>query len=244
MHIAPAQETAVVRLVVRSPRRVTGGRRFQAAAELSLEPTARRAMRALPGAESDLIVVKEAAGPFGIPDFVALVGGRDRLQRRRKARVAPLLNDVDTTLVAAAHSAKPLSLDSIARRSSLPTSAMQRRLPALVKSGALLSAGPSSYVRHPALEPCGRLYAVEMKVRDWRKALHQCRRYSVWTDSYVLVLGKAPPQRSLTELIANVRSDRGGLVVGDDVVLRAGVRTPPPGRRLLASEYFFASVAR
>lgn len=228
------------RLLVRSPRREVGGRRFAPLEELSLEPSARQAIKALPGVRSGLTVVREAAGPFGIPDFVAMVGGKDRLSARRRLDVPPVLNEIDASLVSAAAVRRPFTIVTLANRAGLPQASAQRRLPGLLRTGALLGEG-NGLTRPRDLVPIGRLYAIEMKVRDWRRAVHQCRRYALWTDSYVLVM-RDVGGAGIHQLVGAVSVDGGGLVVGGKVLLRPQIGDIRPGRRLLASEYFIAAL--
>ena len=59
---------------------------------------------------------------------------------------------------------------------------MTRRLPSVVRNGALREVAPERYVRPAALQPVGAIFAVETKLNDWRRALAQCRTYHTWAD--------------------------------------------------------------
>lgn len=226
---------------VRQSKRPIGGRRFEPLEERRLHPLARNAIGSLPGAREDVIVVAEAAGPFGMPDFLALVGGRASVVARRRIGVPPLLNSIDTDLVAAAGPVRALTFETLVRRSGVPEGTARRRLPALVRRGALIKISEDRWTRPAALQPMGRLYAIELKLKDWQRALRQCRRYHLWADSYVLVLSHLP-ESAIDAAVNAVERDGGGLVTIEGVLRRPRVRPHAPGRRLLASEYFFASL--
>ncbi len=228
------------RLVVKQARRQTGGRRFEAQRELSLAGAAREAIEFLPGSAEGLLVRQEAAGPFGIPDFLCLTGDLDAWRRRRRLRVPPVLNPVDASIVARASHTRPYGPKTLAKFAGLTEATVERRLPHLLRSGALIGCWESTVVRPFPLQTLGRLFAVEMKVVDWQRALRQCRRYALWADAYFLVMERVPVDR-LNELRRAVASDRGGLMVAGEVLLLPRTRRMPRARRMLASEYFYAS---
>lgn len=182
------------------------------------------------------------SGPFGIPDFTALVGPPALLRDRLALGVPPLLHQVDAGVVAAAHPRQARSSEGLARLLGWPIETVQRRLPEVVRVGALIEARPGRYVRPEALAPLGRLYAVEAKVREWGQALRQGRTYSVWADSYVLVMGPLAT-RARESLRAQVSADRAGLVVDGRWLSRPVVHPLPAAQRLWAAEHLVAAVA-
>lgn len=223
--------------------RVRAGRRFAPIRELELEPDALRAARDLPGVHRGLVVLRELAGPFGVPDLVAVVGSPQLLDERLALAVPPLLNQVDAGVVAAAAPRAGRTVETLARRVGWPVESVRRRLPELVRVGALLAAGPNSYVRPPALRPVGRLYAIETKMKEWRRALRQARTYSLWCDSYVLVLSSLGPS-SRTALIEAVAEDGAGLVVGGQWLQRPRLGSRSAAQRLWGSEHLVAALPR
>src|SRR4051794_29253038 len=62
--------------------RPRAGRRFQPIREKELSADALRAAQSLPNAHRGLRIILETAGPFGVPDLVAVVGPLDLLDRR------------------------------------------------------------------------------------------------------------------------------------------------------------------
>jgi len=87
----------------------------------------------------------------------------------------------------------------------------------------------------------GRVYAVEAKVSDWRRALMQVRMYGVWADGYVLVMG-ALSARAVAAVTSEVASDGAGLMVDGRWLRRPTVRRLSPARRLWASEHVVAAL--
>lgn len=217
------------------------GRRFEPTHELALADDALAACASLPGARHGVLVVKEMTGPIGIPDLAAVVGRPRLLDARLALDVSPVLNQIDAAILAAARTNAALTPAAIAELLGWPESTINRRLPNLVRSGALLPASNGRVLRRSEIRPVGRLYAVETKVRDARAALHQARTYGVWADSYVLVMGQLGEQ-ALRNLAHEVRVDRGGLMVAGRWVCRPRAESASPAHRLWASEYVVAAV--
>jgi hypothetical protein len=217
------------------------GRRFEPTHELELWPDALSACRALPTAHKGSTVVAEMTGPIGIPDLTALVGPDELLAARLASPIRPLLHEVDAAVVGVAHPRLARTPQQFAAALGWPEETVRRRLVQLTRSGALLVVDRNRFRRDPVLQPLGRLYAVEAKVRDWRRALQQARSYSTWADSYVLVMG-ALSQGPLEQLTAEVAADRAGLVVDGRWVRRPTVHKLSPGRRLWAAEHLVAAL--
>jgi hypothetical protein len=216
------------------------GRRFEPVRERELSNDTLQAARTLPGAYRGVRILLETAGPFGVPDLLAVVGPLGVLDERLALNVPPLLNQVDAGVVAAAAPFAPRTVATLARRVGWPVETVARRLPHLLRVGALDRVGRDSYVRPEALRPVGRLYAVEAKIRDWRRALRQARTYSVWCDSYVIVMPPLAPG-SLTGLIEAVALDGGGLVLDGKWVRRPLLSRRSPAQRLWGSEHAIAA---
>jgi hypothetical protein len=216
------------------------GRRFEPVDERELSADTLRAAHGLPNAHRGLRILLETAGPFGVPDLVAVVGPRQALNRRLRLRVPPLLNEVDAGVVAAAAEKAPRTAATLAARVGWPVETVTRRIPGLLKAGALKPVGAESYIRPSALQPVGRLYAIEAKVRDWRRALRQARVYSVWCDSYVIVMPPLGPT-STPNLLEAVASDGGGLMLDGRWVFKPKLRSKSPSQRLWGSEHAIAA---
>lgn len=216
------------------------GVRFAPGPERAMEATARWVATQLPGNESGLLALREFHAPFGVPDLTVVVGDPSVRRRRLRLGVPPLLNEVDAGVVAAVGSEWPASARQIAVRLSWPLSTVQRRLPTVLKSGALIEVSPGRFLRRPAIVPVGFTWAIETKVDDWRKALVQCRTYRTWADGYVLVMERvsAPGVR---ELRRSVSADRGGLVIGGEWITKPSTSALKRPRRLWTSEHIVAA---
>jgi hypothetical protein len=227
---------------VRETARPHPGRQFEPIQELPLVEVALAACSKLPNAHRGLLVIRELVGPIGIPDLTAVVGDGLPLQKRLELPIPPLLNRIDAAVVAAAHTRTASSVDELARRNGWPIQTVARRIPRLLKSGALIESRRSGQLTRPsALAPVGRIYAIEAKVRDWRKGIRQARAYSVWADSYVLVMGPLQ-MKPLSELLNQVDEDRGGLIVGGEWKRRPFLKETIKANRLWASEHVIAAI--
>lgn len=222
------------------PGRSRPGQRFQAVQERGLQEALLGVARELPGSKQGLILQLEMPGPLGIPDATALVGNPARLEDRLQSGIAPLTNRLDATIVSIMPRGAMRSPTAIARQLKWRTETVDRRIPYLLRAGAIVARG-DSFSRRCELGPLGRIYALEAKVNQAGAALKQCRTYSSWADSYVLVMG--PLSTSTKErLNRDVLLDGGGLVVAGRWCLRPRLRPPDPSMRLWAAEYFVASL--
>ncbi len=217
------------------------GRRFQPVEELELSDAALEAATSLRGANRGVTVIREMTGPHGIPDLTAIVGDQEPLRRRLRLNVPPLVHRVDAGVVSAASAHFGRSSADLARRLGWPSGTVDRRLPHLIRNGALLPKGTDTFVRPRDLTVVGSIHVVEAKVRDWRRAIRQVRAYATWADSYVLVMGPLGDGPT-AELKAATRRDRGGLVI-DGLWVARSARTPPPlSHRMWGSEYVVAAL--
>ncbi len=219
------------------------GHRFEPTHELTLHDAAISACEVLPGAHRGVLIVREMVGPIGIPDMTALVGDPENMEARMLLDVPPILNQVDAAIVASMSDKKPRSTEMISEALKWPIGTIVRRLPNLVKIGAINTRGENRFVRPTSLHPTGRLYAIEAKVNDRVSAIHQARSYGSWADSYVLVMGQLGA-RPLQVLLDDVNYDRGGLIVDGQWMRRPVIRQHSVARRLWASEHFFAAIAQ
>ena len=217
------------------------GRRFEPIQELALRDAALEACRCLPDAQAGLLVISEMTGPIGVPDFVAVVGDPGALNKRCCSSIPPLLNEVDAGVVAVSSDRVGRSERALAERLGWPESTVARRLPSLLRVGAMIEVKPGRYVRAPELRPLGKLFAVEAKVRDANRALRQARCYNVWADGYVLIMGPLSPGVR-TRLCSEVRTDRAGLVVGGRWYARPRPRVGGAARQLWAAEHVVAAL--
>jgi hypothetical protein len=182
-------------------------------------------------------------GPYGIPDFVAVTGSSSPRRQRLRLSVPPVVNETDAAIVAAAHPPHGATVAQIAARLSWQATTIERRLPDLVRSGALRLVSPRRFARPMALVPVGQVFAVELKVSDWSRALSQCRTYRTWANSYLLVMGKMSAE-SAHRLRREVAADGGGLIIDDEVILRARPRKLSPSRLLWTSEHVILACRR
>lgn len=217
------------------------GRRFEPTHEVALHPDALAACSSLPGAHRGVRVVREMTGPIGIPDLTALVGDASKLQARLRLDVRPVLNRLDAAIVATTPVNAPRSAEWLARSLDWPIATIARRIPGLLQSGAIIQANRNRYVRPEQLQPLGRLFAIEAKVRDRGAAISQARAYGAWADGYVLIMGPLG-KRPLQLLIEDVDADRGGLMVNGEWLRRPRIIQHNPMRRLWSSEHLVDAV--
>ena len=218
------------------------GKQFQPLAEADLLPDLiRLAVTLVTRHEDEVIAIPEFVGPYGIADLVALTIRQDALRQRLAAGVAPLIYEPDAAIVAALTPSTSRLPDAVADRLGWPAESVERRVPKLVRGGAVVRTSRGGLTRHPALAPVGRVHALEAKVRDWRRGCNQVRRYALWADTATLVLGHVPTMDlALREEIERCGV---GLAINDRWLCRPRREHHGPARRLLASEFAVAALA-
>ncbi|WP_430393287.1 MarR family transcriptional regulator [Corynebacterium qintianiae] len=181
-------------------------------------------------------------GPLGQPDFVALAGGVEWLARRRASGVAPQLAQADCAVLAALYENRALSPESLARRLGWTDSALTPVLRRLERSGALNVTPGRAYKLTQGMTPIGTLFALEAKVKDWKRGIFQGRAYRSWADNYVLLLGQVGP---VAEQRANVSvaHDGAGLFNARGWLVRPKRRRSSPASRMWGFEHLFAAIA-
>lgn len=221
-------------------RRSPAGRRFAPIAELEVQAALPEFAAALPGASRyGYLCVRELAGPFGIADLVAMVGGLQRLDERLAADIPPLLNALDAAIVAFLYPGRSRDADQIASDVDRPASVVKQRVRGLVRMGAVRMKS-SGWVRHPALAPCGQLHALEAKVSDWSRGAEQAAMYSAWADTASLVVRQLPADPS--RCVAKAMTLGVGVVHEGVWKCRPRRREHSAARRSWATEHLVAAI--
>ena len=217
------------------------GRPFLPQAELRLAPTLRQAAGRLPmrpGAQT--VMVPECPLPVGVPDLIALVANTEALAARSTAGIRPLLGEQEARMVAACGVVRPRSLPWLASIAGVSEGHARRVLLNLERSGALFRRA-EGWVRHPAIRPIGRTYAIEAKVSNWRAGLSQCLRYGTLADASALALGSMS-DRNREQVLAAAREHGVGLFVGERWLVRPRISPVRAARRLWVSEHVAAAL--
>jgi hypothetical protein len=196
----------------------------------------------MPGPAGDVILVTEMPSPLGMPDFVALVGGQNWLHLRASANIPPVLSEIDCAVLSALGTMRPLSISSLGRRIGWATDQVERTVSRLRRTGAAVLTKSGAVVAAPGMKPDGSLYAIEVKVKNWHRAVIQGRGYRTWADNYVMVLGEAG-SKAAERARSEVTADGAGLYTEDGWVVRPRKRLPSPARRTMGFEHLYAALA-
>jgi hypothetical protein len=225
-----------LRLSLREP----SGRPFAPLAEAKLLDDLLRMAGQLKHGASQLIAVPELVAPFGTADLVVVDDPDSRLAARLECGIAPLLNRTDADIVSTLNARIKRGLEDVCRTLMWEDiSIIERRIPRLLRVGAIQRSSRGGYLRHPDLVPFRRLHAFEAKVRDWRSGLQQARTYALWADAATLMLGHLPNNRD--QVLAEAKRWSLGLADTNQILLRPRLRRHTHGRRLWASEHVAAA---
>lgn len=218
-----------------------GGQRYLPMQEARLHPWASKAAATLPGASTGVLLISEMIGPIGIPDFTAVVGGKPQITARLASGIDPITSPMDCQLLASLHSSRPRRLEAIAHELSADIESLRSRLGVLERKGAVHQQHKGLYVRESATTPGGTLYAIEAKIGNWRRAVRQARGYRTWTHNYVLVLDEVS-EKGRQAVLADIESDKAGLVMGNKWVRKPSPRVPSKVNRILGFEHLIAGL--
>ena len=216
------------------------GRPFEPVRERQLDSALRSLARTLPGADGGIVLSPEFVGPRGVVDLLAVTRLGDSLERRLAVGPPFLTSEADCSVVMATLVAATRTSSHIARKLGISERQAERRLRDLTARGFIHRVG-AGFRRHPSLVATGRAYALEAKVRDWRRGLEQALRYASWSDAAGVVLLLAPT--SPAPVLSIFRSFGIGLAVGDTWLVRPRIGHPDPGRRLLLAESLASGMA-
>lgn len=143
-------------------------------------------------------VAREQRGALKVPDLVAATLGTDGLDEDSMRAALPL-REPHIRVLRAVHSRRPLRVETVARRTSIRVDRLEESVLPVLVGLALLESRSDGLVRSTgAWTPAARiLTAVELKLRNWRRALHQAFRMqrSVDYSWVVLDLARAEPAR-------------------------------------------------
>ncbi|MGB5565481.1 MAG: hypothetical protein WBN93_04040 [Acidimicrobiia bacterium] len=236
-HASFSGEVAVVQ-----SSHVPPGRRFEPSREAALHPHMYEIAQTLGDEQTDLIAVPEFAGPYGIADLAVVATAWSRLAARIDAQIEPIVHELDAAIVAHLTTRRGRALHELTQVLPVRENEIDRRIAHLVRVGAVQRSGSGRLTRHESLSPLGRIYAIELKVRAWRRAIDQARAYALWSDRSIAVLGSLPADRS--NVMGEARAAGVGLAVESEWLVRPRATGQPQARRLWTSEIFFAAISR
>ena len=168
-------------------------------------------------------VTREQRGAFKVPDLVAVTlrgSGSDA----SPPRSALPLRERHVRVLRAVHSRRPLRLETVARRSGIAVTRLEVSvLPTLVRLDLVETRGDGLVRSTGAWAPAVRvLTAVELKLRDWRRALHQAVQVQRSVDYSWVVLDSAraaPARRNVGDFrelgvgFATLNAGTGGIAI-------------------------------
>lgn len=230
-----------------SPKYVTptssrGGRRFEPVAERDLHDLVSEVALSLPGVADDVLIVPEMPSPLGLPDFVAVVNGSQWLHARAAAGVPPLLSLADCIVLSASSPSRPLTVQTIARRIGWSVEAAVQTIERLERLEAIIKTRSGAVRANPSIKPQGSLFAIEAKVKEWRRAVFQGRNYRTWANNYVIVLGDvgvSAEGRART----SVSEDGAGLFTRQGWSVKPRARRPTVAKQLQGYEHLYAAIS-
>lgn len=223
------------------PATSRAGRRFEPLGEVQLHDLILDVAASVPSKGSDAIVIPEMPSPLGLPDFVAIIGGKDWLRRRARSGVSATLVPADCHLLASMANSRPLKLETIARRAGWNEPDAREVARRLLRTGAIEELANGTLRRNGDIEPSGYVFGIEAKLKDWRRAMIQGRNYRTWANNYVVVLGDIGAQANLRAR-ESVAADGGGLYTREGWVARPQRRDPAMSSRILGFEYVYAAI--
>jgi hypothetical protein len=145
------------------------------------------------GRRPPCVVADEVVGPDAIADLVAARFDTGALERRREAEISPLTDQLALLSVLACKRT-PLSTAELAEQCRVTASGMRRAIRLATDAGAMVEVERFRYRAHPRWSPVvRRAVAVELKLRDWMRAIRQACAYRGWANASWVILAREPP---------------------------------------------------
>jgi len=176
----------------------------------------------------------------GRADFVAVAGDEQR-PASWLGGCAPSLRLTESAamLISLLKLRSPRTLDYLVRHSGLTCETATRTLRDLLSASVVRKATDSSYILGPTWkQPLGDLWAFELKLHDWRRALFQACQYQAFADSVCIVM--PDKQSSYTHVRPDVLSAVGvGLVLFDPYTSCVRVQVQPRRSRPASLQHVY-----
>jgi len=176
----------------------------------------------------------------GRADFVAVARDDQGAASHSGGGPLPLrLTESAATLMSFLKLRSPRTLDYLSLHSGLTRETTRRTLRDLTSAGAVRNATDSSYLlgsawRHPVED----LWAFELKLHDWRRALFQACQYQTFADSVCIVMPLR--QNPYTHIRSDVLSAAGvGLVLFDPCTSLMQVQVQPRRSKPASLEHVY-----
>lgn len=206
---------------------------FQAGDEVRVYDAVREAVGNFARGRGDCYLIQELAGPFGRADFVLALPTQPALEGRIEVGLRPLRVMAEARLVAALSGHHARTIDEVATRGGMTSSAATRTARSLAGSGHVSILPNGRVRRHPALRPVVHTAAYEAKLKEWQSALRQARHYSLWNRWSTVVLETA---RNRSALVEGAKRHGVGVVVARKRIIAARIQRVPGYLELMASE--------
>ena len=163
---------------------------FAAEAQMT-EPMTEAIPRLHTGGPIDAVTLEQRGG-LKVPDLVAATLSPSVIDALHQ-RSSLVLGQGHIRVLSAVHSSRPIRQETLARRSGIPTKTLRDSvLPGLVDLGLLENRPDGLVCGSGAWTPAARrLTTVELKLRDWRRALHQAFRIQRSVDYSWVVMDAA-----------------------------------------------------
>jgi hypothetical protein len=214
------------------------GKPFAPGPELALGSAVEHLSLSLSRAHKGLFIIDELPGPLGVVDFAVVIPHVNRLYQRLGSQVPALLNEADALIVSTLYETRPLSVKTITDRTGLSLQTVNDRTSVLRRRGALIAATNSTFVRHSAIMPVGRIHVFETKIGNWRRAADQAYVYASWSDTTSITLDRIPADSN----VLNETPAWMGVAAGSSWKRKPRIRENSKARRLWASEHVVAAL--
>jgi hypothetical protein len=169
------------------------------ASEAEMTSAAREADRTWwRGRHPPCVVAGEVVGPDAIADLVGARFDAVALSRRDAAGVRPVTDQLALRAVLASRRAH-LTTRDLAEACKVTPSGMRRGIVIALDAGALIEVSRFRYTANPGWSPVvRRAVALELKLRDWSRALRQAIAYRSWANAAWILLARRPSNAALS----------------------------------------------
>lgn len=184
-------------------------------------------------------VLREVDCQQGRPDFVASPARATTISKARRAQLASALaTPSGARILSLLKPAAPRAENYLVRASGLSQPVVRRTISTLESLNAVLPAGRTAYVQSPGfLDLEWELWAFEVKVDHWQRALYQALQYGAFAHRVAVVVPERWAHRFQRQ-IQRFRTLKVGIIALD---LHSGLIRPVlrPTKRVPASRFHY-----
>lgn len=134
-------------------------------------------------------VFRELNCKQGIPDFIAIVGENTEILQENIYDSEAISLDSGSLIISLLKPKSPRTLEYIISKAGLSHSTVKKAIKELIIRGIVCETEKGSFILSEKWElPKVELWAFELKLKDWKRALFQCLQYKAFANRVMMIM--------------------------------------------------------